>query len=82
MACEFTIDTINKLIFAKYSGTIDRLYLQDCIEQLFSNPNFNPEFDGISDFRSAKLEMNYEELSQFRHWLNEQENHSIGRCAC
>ncbi len=81
MACEYYIDTENGLIRADYSGLIDRQALQECIKKLFNNPAFNSGFDGVSDFRKANLEMNYDELEKFRAWLDQQETNSTGRWA-
>lgn len=69
------------MITANYSGPLNVDDLIECISHLFNDPEFHMEYNGVSDFRNASLDMGYDDLNKFRSWLERQKSKSVGRWA-
>ena len=64
------VNTLNvfpdkQLIVAKYSGDVCMDDVVRLTEEMVSNPNYSPLFNGVTDYRGAKLSATSDEVTAF-----------------
>ncbi len=81
MSIKVTVESENKFLIVRYSGAIDYNQLCEDILTLIQMPEYDKDWDGISDFLNAEILYTKEEMYQFQKFVSGLSNASTGRWA-
>lgn len=81
MSVTLSVEQDSRLLNVKYSGPIDLTQLCTDVAELVSLPDYDPTWDGISDFRDAVVLYTAKDMIEFKSFVESLDNASTGKWA-
>jgi hypothetical protein len=78
MSIELKVEKNSQLLYVTYTGNIDLQQLCEDVLQLTQLPNYEMNWNGISDFSKAKILYCKEDMFEFREFVASLPNASTG----